>query len=116
MRQVLIVGLAAVACSAVLAAQGTQSRTVQVPSAAAGQSAPAAPRPVAGHAPVAGVPSEAEQTALIAQYCASCHSARGKAGGLSLAGFDAAKADAQADVASAGSARSRPRLWPTWQR
>ena len=67
MRQVLIGGLAAVACGAVLAAQGTPSRTVQVPSAAAGQSAPAAPRPVAGHAPVAGVPSEAEQTALVAQ-------------------------------------------------
>jgi hypothetical protein len=32
------------------------------------------------------------QTALVKQYCATCHSERGKAGGLSLASFDAAKA------------------------
>ncbi len=32
-----------------------------------------------------------EQTALVKQYCAGCHSERGKAGGLSLAAFDAAK-------------------------
>ncbi len=29
------------------------------------------------------------QTALVKQYCAPCHSERGRAGGLSLAGFDA---------------------------
>ncbi len=34
----------------------------------------------------------AEQTRLITTYCATCHSERGKAGGLSLAGFDAMKA------------------------
>ena len=32
----------------------------------------------------------AEQTALVKQYCAGCHSERGKAGGLSFASFDAA--------------------------
>ena len=29
------------------------------------------------------------QTALVKQYCTGCHSDRGKAGGLSLAAFDA---------------------------
>jgi len=32
-----------------------------------------------------------EQTALVKQYCATCHSERGKAGGISFAAFDAAK-------------------------
>ena len=35
--------------------------------------------------------SAIEQTAIIKQYCATCHSERGKAGDLSLASFDAAK-------------------------
>src|SRR5215208_1762146 len=39
------------------------------------------------------------QNQLVAQYCATCHSERGKAGGLVLAGFDAAKIDQHADVA-----------------
>src|SRR6185503_16221719 len=32
----------------------------------------------------------AAQTALVHDYCATCHSERAKAGGLSLAGFDGA--------------------------
>jgi cytochrome c551/c552 len=32
----------------------------------------------------------ADQTAMVKQYCVSCHSDRGKAGGLSFASFDAA--------------------------
>jgi mono/diheme cytochrome c family protein len=39
------------------------------------------------------------QNKLVGQYCATCHSERGKAGGLVLAGFDAAKAEQHADVA-----------------
>ena len=39
------------------------------------------------------------QTALVKQYCAGCHSERGKAGGLSLASFDATAAVQHADVA-----------------
>src|SRR5688500_3728208 len=42
--------------------------------------------------------SSAESTAVVAQYCVTCHSERGKAGGLTLAGFDAAKAHANAEV------------------
>jgi hypothetical protein len=39
------------------------------------------------------------QTALVKQYCAPCHSDRGKAGGVSLASFDAARAADEAVVA-----------------
>src|SRR5262252_5864683 len=39
------------------------------------------------------------QTALVKQYCAGCHSERGKSGGLSLASFDATTAAQHADVA-----------------
>jgi hypothetical protein len=41
----------------------------------------------------------AEQAALVAEYCATCHSDRGKAGGLSLAGWTPAAADETPDVA-----------------
>jgi mono/diheme cytochrome c family protein len=50
-----------------------------------------APRMAVAHQ--AAVPAEvataSAQTALVKQYCAGCHSERGKAGGLSLAAFDA---------------------------
>ena len=39
------------------------------------------------------------QNQLVKQYCAGCHSERGKAGGLTLAGFDAAKIEEHGDVA-----------------
>jgi mono/diheme cytochrome c family protein len=52
----------------------------------------AAPTPMTAHAPAAGAgPDVAAQTQLVKEYCATCHSDRGKAGGLSLAGFDAAQ-------------------------
>ena len=45
---------------------------------------------VLGGGGVAGAqtPPSDPQTALVRQYCAGCHSDRGKAGGLSLAAFD----------------------------
>ncbi len=51
----------------------------------------------ASHA--APAPATEAQTKLVAQYCAGCHSEKGKAGGLSLVGFDAAKAEKNAEVA-----------------
>ncbi len=48
---------------------------------------PPQPAPVASHA-VAPLTADA-QNALVARYCATCHSDRAKAGGLSLARFDA---------------------------
>ncbi|MEY4635948.1 MAG: hypothetical protein RJA55_1746 [Acidobacteriota bacterium] len=50
-----------------------------------------APKAAVSHAPSAAALTSAEQTALVKQYCAGCHSERGKAGGLSLAAFDAAQ-------------------------
>ena len=41
------------------------------------------------------VATAAGQTALVKQYCASCHSDRGKAGGLSLTAFDASSSSPQ---------------------
>jgi mono/diheme cytochrome c family protein len=54
-------------------------------------------KPVASHAPAA--PSADTQTALVKQYCATCHNDRMKSGGLSLAAFDAAHADATPEIA-----------------
>jgi mono/diheme cytochrome c family protein len=48
------------------------------------------------HAPTG--PSAESQTALVKQYCSGCHSEKGKAGQLSLAGFDAALAADNAEV------------------
>jgi mono/diheme cytochrome c family protein len=105
MRQVVIGGLAALACGAALLAQGAPNRPAPPPPASAPAPTPPAmatppsgPKPAAAHAPVAAALTEAEQTALVGQYCAGCHSQRGKAGGLSLAGFDAATLDSQGDV------------------
>jgi len=39
-----------------------------------------------------------QQTAMIAEYCGTCHSDRAKAGGLSLAGYDAAHATDAAET------------------
>ena len=80
----------------VLSAQG---RAVPAPAGPAPASADRAPAPqarpvapVAAHAsgPAAGLPVDG-QTQLVKQYCATCHNDRAKAGGLSLASFDAAK-------------------------
>ena len=58
--------------------------------------APASPtRPAVSHA----TPSTADaDTQLVKQYCATCHSDRGKAGQLTLASFNAAEAADHADV------------------
>jgi len=60
----------------------------------AAQQAPkpaAAVKPAASHAPATATMLPAEQTAIVKQYCSTCHSDRGKAGGISFAAFDAAK-------------------------
>lgn len=75
-------------------AEPKQERPAATPARA---SAPAAqqattPKPVAAHAPTTATFGVAEQNALVKQYCTGCHSDRGKAGQLTLASFDAAKA------------------------
>jgi len=55
-------------------------------------------KPVASHAPAVTTMLATEQTALVKQYCAGCHSERGKAGGLSLAAFDATKLETHGET------------------
>lgn len=67
------------------------------PKAAAPVSKPApptAPAPATSHAM-----SAAAQSELVATYCVGCHSDRAKAGGLSLAGFSAMKAQESPEIA-----------------
>ncbi len=65
---------------------------------AARQAGAPAPKPAlaVAHKPAAAAEPQPEITR---QYCIGCHSDKGKAGGLSLVGFDAAHADQNADVA-----------------
>jgi mono/diheme cytochrome c family protein len=61
--------------------------------------APARPVPVrAASSPAPTAMVAAEQTRLVTTYCGTCHSERGKAGGLTLASFDAMKAHEQPEV------------------
>jgi mono/diheme cytochrome c family protein len=60
---------------------------------------PSAPKTVTTSAAPAAPAPAAAQSAIVQQYCSGCHSERGKAGGLSLAGFDVAKTVEHAPVA-----------------
>jgi mono/diheme cytochrome c family protein len=99
MRQ-LFVAAAAVAVLGL----STAAREGQTPAAPAPRAqAPATPAPVAKapSARPAAAPAPmvaAEQTRLVTTYCATCHSDRGKAGGVSFASFDAMKAHEQPEV------------------
>jgi len=55
--------------------------------------------PQTGAAARGAPPGAADQSAVVKQYCAGCHSERGKAGGLSLVAFDAGAAAQHAEVA-----------------
>ncbi|OFW44238.1 MAG: hypothetical protein A3J29_23600 [Acidobacteria bacterium RIFCSPLOWO2_12_FULL_67_14b] len=56
--------------------------------------------PQASHAPAVKTMLPDEQTAVVKQYCATCHNDRGKerAGGLTFTTFDAAKVEAHGEV------------------
>ena len=74
----------------------------QAPAPAAGRSpAPTVPRraPAQATAPPAGTLAAEAHTAVVKQFCTGCHNDRTKAGGLSLADFDVAKAASQGGVA-----------------
>ncbi|MDO8677976.1 MAG: DUF1592 domain-containing protein [Acidobacteriota bacterium] len=88
-KKLVVVALGAFVISMTVAASG------QGPDKPKGLS----PRAVASHAPAVASMLAAEQTALVKQYCTGCHSERGKAGGLSLASFDAATIDQHGEVA-----------------
>jgi len=84
--------IAAVGVAALGAAVGAQTGTARRTQS----STPAKPAAAVAHkaeTPVAPSPD------VVKQYCTGCHSEKGKAGGLSLVGFDATKADQDAEVA-----------------
>src|SRR5258708_17388535 len=87
-----------------LALAGVATMVMSV-GAAGQQPAKQAPRPSMARletSPRAGASnalSVESQNQIVGQYCATCHSERGKAGGLMLAGFDAARLDQHPDVA-----------------
>jgi hypothetical protein len=54
----------------------------------------------------------ADQNALVGQYCTTCHSARAKAGGLVLAGFDAAKIRENGELTEKIIRKLRARMMP----
>ncbi len=82
----------AAACGVVLAAQTAPPRP------AARAQAPK-PVPAVSHTPQAPQQAAAAPPDVVKQYCVGCHSEKGKAGGLSLVGFDAAHADQNAEIA-----------------
>ena len=84
----VVVGVVALA-TVVAGQQPTRSASAARTPQAATAGQPQAVNPAASHSAAAALTS-AEQTAVVKQYCAGCHSDRGKAGGLSLASFEAA--------------------------
>ena len=98
---VKMLGTAAVG-AALVATGGAQQAPAPSPSsspapAPAVTRAAAPVRPSASHG-LSPALSARQQTELVTQYCTGCHSDRAKAGGLSLAGFDAMKAQQQPEV------------------
>ena len=94
----------AVAATAVLRAgvaaeQAARTAPVQAPAAAPKLATAHSTTVPATQAGASSALTAESQNQLVGQYCATCHSERGKAGGLVLAGFDAAKIDQRPDVA-----------------
>jgi Protein of unknown function (DUF1592)/Protein of unknown function (DUF1588)/Protein of unknown function (DUF1587)/Protein of unknown function (DUF1585)/Protein of unknown function (DUF1595) len=87
-------------CAAVAATMSLGLAAQQTPSAK--KPALAASHPVhrtAAKSPAASGMSIEAQNTLVKTYCVTCHSEKGKAGGLSLAGFDAGQTVDHAEVA-----------------
>ena len=83
-------------------AHDEQGATPQAPAATRPGATVATPRTTmpaaASHGTVASGLTAARQTELVTSYCATCHSERGKAGGLSLANFNAMRAQEHPEV------------------
>ena len=79
------------------AAAATAAATATAAQAPA-RAVPAAPRPVAAHVPANPTLTAVTQSELVSTYCATCHSERAKAGGLSLANWNAMRAQDQPQV------------------
>jgi hypothetical protein len=90
-------GLAVVGLTVVLAAQGAPPARTQTQTSAQTP----AKRPMAvSHKPApATAPAASPQPDIVKQYCVGCHSDKGRSGNLTLASFNAAQADENAEVA-----------------
>ena len=88
---VAIPGMFVVALGVALFADQPQRPATIAPGPAPRTNAPAPAAPVTSRGSADGVMSPDAQTQMVKQYCAGCHSDRGKAGGLTLASFDAAQ-------------------------
>src|SRR5687767_5015115 len=101
MKRLLVttVGILVLAIGLIRAGEqdGTKPRPhIPVPAGGQPKARPHTPRMLPAHA----VDAVAEaQTAMVKQYCVTCHNDRGKAGGLSLASFDAAQVVDHVDLA-----------------
>jgi mono/diheme cytochrome c family protein len=99
----LILFLAAIA-SALAAQQPSASapaKNVGAPAgpASVGTQTSAGPlKPAVAHPPSVATMLPEEQTALVKQYCATCHNDRAKAGNLTLAAFDASKIEEHGEL------------------
>src|SRR5258708_20170111 len=81
------------------------------PHKTAAKPAMAVSHPTKAAAPAPG-PAVEEQNALVKQYCSGCHSEKGKAGGLSLANFDASQAPEHAETSEKMIRKLRPGMMP----
>ena len=96
-RRLCSTTLAVVVCVtfSVVLAQPASQTTPSRP--ASRKPAPTPPTPAVSHA--APLATAAAQTSLVKEYCATCHSDRMKAGGLTLAAFDAAAINGEPAIA-----------------
>ncbi|HZR26384.1 MAG TPA: DUF1592 domain-containing protein [Vicinamibacterales bacterium] len=88
--------------SAALIPVGVLGLTLGLAAQTASPAKPTAPRPAVSHpvAPqAAAAPAADAQATLIKQYCVTCHNDKMKTGGLTLASFDPAHPDQNADTA-----------------
>jgi hypothetical protein len=104
-----------------LVAIAAQSPATQKPAPSAAKPATQSPAPAAVAPKMApahtaakptGELSAEEQSAMVKQYCATCHNDRNKPGGLSFAGFDASQVTSHADVAERMIRRLRSGMMP----
>ncbi|HKB10305.1 MAG TPA: DUF1592 domain-containing protein, partial [Vicinamibacterales bacterium] len=103
MKNLMVAAAAAALLGGTMTAQQAPSTSLgasatPAPSGAPGSARAASPNSKAAAPSTTALPVDA-QNQLVGQYCATCHSERGKAGGLTLAGFDAAKIGERPDVA-----------------
>jgi hypothetical protein len=100
-RVVFAVAGPVILCLGVAAQTGQTPPAPRISTGATTPQAPLTPAPIKSHAPTpapSALGADA-QTAVVKQYCTGCHSDRGKAGGLTLASFDASLAADNAAVA-----------------